>query len=315
MPRSESQTSSNKPKIIFLVGPTAVGKSEVSIYLARKIKGEIISCDSMQIYKGMDIITSKPYASVLKRTPHHLISVIPADKEYNVSRYRKDALKKVINILKRGRVPVLVGGTGLYMSILIDGIFEQSVQDDTFRKKMYALSAKNGSPYLHSRLKEIDPDSAKRIHPNDAKRIIRALEVYEATGKPISVLQKERRGLKDDFDVRVFCLNMQRDKLYKRIDERVDRMFRQGLVDEVKRLSRKRLSKTASCAIGIKELSGYLEGAYDLEEARRLMQRNSRRYAKRQLTWFRKDKRIKWINIKYEDRPQEIAARIWKILS
>ena len=201
------------------------------------------------------------------------------------------------------------------MSILIDGIFEQSVQDDTFRKKMYALSAKNGSPYLHSRLKEIDPDSAKRIHPNDAKRIIRALEVYEATGKPISVLQKERRGLKDDFDVRVFCLNMQRDKLYKRIDERVDRMFRQGLVDEVKRLSRKRLSKTASCAIGIKELSGYLEGAYDLEEARRLMQRNSRRYAKRHLTWFKKDKRIKWINIKDKDRPQEIAARIWKILS
>jgi tRNA dimethylallyltransferase len=302
------------PRIIFLVGPTAIGKSEIAALLAKKMKAEIISCDSMQVYKGMPIITSKPLASILKKIPHHLISVIPAKDEYNVSRYRKDAVKRLKDVIKRKNIPLFVGGTGLYMSILVDGIFEQDAQDDSIRKKLYGVARKKGSAYLYKELEKIDPLSAAKIHPNDAKRLIRALEVFKATGQPISALQKLRRGLKDEYSVKIFCLNMDRNKLYKRIDSRVDKMFELGLIKEVKRLLKIRLSKTASCAIGIKELKGYFDGVYDLEEAKRLMKRNTRHYAKRQLTWFRKDNRIEWINIKDNDKSKEVAGRLWKKL-
>jgi tRNA dimethylallyltransferase len=302
------------PRIIFLVGPTAIGKSEIAALLAKKMKAEIISCDSMQVYKGMPIIISKPLASILKKIPHHLISVIPAKDEYNVSRYRKDAVKRLKDVIKRKNIPLFVGGTGLYMSILVDGIFEQDAQDELIRKKLYEVMRKKGSAYLYKELEKIDPLSAAKIHPNDAKRLIRALEVFKATGQPISALQKLRRGLKDEYSVKIFCLNMDRNKLYKRIDSRVDKMFELGLIKEVKRLLKIRLSKTASCAIGIKELKGYFDGVYDLEEAKRLMKRNTRHYAKRQLTWFRKDNRIEWINIKDNDKSKEVAGRLWKKL-
>ena len=302
------------PRIIFLVGPTAIGKSEIAALLAKKMKAEIISCDSIQVYKGMPIITSKPLASILKKIPHHLISVIPAKDEYNVSRYRKDAVKRLKDVIKRKNIPLFVGGTGLYMSILVDGIFEQDAQDELIRKKLYEVMRKKGSAYLYKELEKIDPLSAAKIHPNDAKRLIRALEVFKATGQPISALQKLRRGLKDEYSVKIFCLNMDRNKLYKRIDSRVDKMFELGLIKEVKRLLKIRLSKTASCAIGIKELKGYFDGVYDLEEAKRLMKRNTRHYAKRQLTWFRKDNRIEWINIKDNDKSKEVAGRLWKKL-
>ena len=302
------------PRIIFLVGPTAIGKSEIAALLAKKMKAEIISCDSIQVYKGMPIITSKPPSSILKKAPHNLISVIPAAKEYNVSQYRKEALEKAKDIIKRKNIPFFVGGTGLYMSILVDGIFEQDAQDELIRKKLYEVMRKKGSAYLYKELEKIDPLSAAKIHPNDAKRLIRALEVFKATGQTISALQKLRRGLKDEYSVKIFCLNMDRNKLYKRIDSRVDKMFELGLIKEVKRLLKIRLSKTASCAIGIKELKGYFDGVYDLEEAKRLMKRNTRHYAKRQLTWFRKDNRIEWINIKDNDKSKEVAGRLWKKL-
>jgi len=304
----------SKAKIIFIVGPTAAGKTETAVFLAKKINAEIISADSMQIYKGMPILTSKPKMALRKKVKHYLIDFIPPSKEYNVSQYCKDALDKIDLILKKNKTPLFVGGTGLYLSMLIDGIFDEEKPSPSLRKRLYKLGESYGSSYLYKRLKRVDPQAASKIHPNDARRIVRALEVFEVTGKPISVLQKERVGLKDKFDLKIFCLNMKREELYSRIERRVDLMFKQGLVREVKNLFKKTLGRTAFCAIGIKELQGYLDGKYDLEEAKRLMQRNTRRYAKRQLSWFRNDRRITWINHSVRQTPEQVADKIWKKL-
>jgi tRNA dimethylallyltransferase len=303
-----------KEKIIFIVGPTAMGKTETAILLAKKMNAEIVSCDSMQLYKYMDIITSKPSRQLRKRVAHYLIDIVSPQETYDVSRYRKDAISKIKEILNKSKVPIFAGGTGLYMSILIDGIFKVKSKDKNIRARLYRQAAQFGSDYLYERLKHRDPQAACKIHPHDTKRIIRALEVYQITGQPISKLQRQRQGLWDKYDIRIFCLNTQRHKLYQRIDKRVDRMFRQGLVREVKKLLKKNLSRTAGCAIGIKELKGYFAGDYDLEEARRLIKRNTRLYAKRQLTWFRKDKRIRWFKVGAEEKSQSVANRILKEL-
>jgi tRNA dimethylallyltransferase len=269
----------------------------------------------MQVYKGMDIITSKPIGVVRKRVRHHLINIIPVNKEYNVSQYRKAALKKIKEVIKRDKTPLFVGGTGLYMSILVDGIFAAARENKSIRNRLYKQAQEYGKEYLYKRLQIVDPAAALKIHPNDTKRIIRALEVFKSTGKPISHLQKQRKGLDSEYDVKIICLNMDRKKLYERIDSRVEKMFADGLCNEVKKLLKLNLSKTASYAIGVKELKGYFDGLYDLEGAKRLIKRNTRLYAKRQLTWFRKDKRIKWVNIRGKRTPKELAERIWKELS
>ncbi len=302
-------------KIVFLAGPTAAGKTKVAVYLAKKLNAEIISCDSMQVYKGMDIITATPPACLRKQVPHHLIGIIPPVKEYNVSEYRKEALKRIKEVLSMSKVPLFVVGTGLYSTMLIDGIFDLVAKDKGIRNRLYKEARQSGRLCLYGRLKKIDPIAAAKIHPNDTKRIVRALEVFEATGRPISELQKHRSGLCDEYEVRIFCLNVQRDELYRRVEERVDKMFKNGLLGEVKKLARLKLSRTASYAIGIRELKGYLDGLYDLEEARRLIKHNTRLYAKRQLTWFRKDKRIHWINIKDREKSVSIANRIFRELN
>ncbi len=313
-PRTENRKAKAKDKIIFIVGPTAVGKSAVAVELARKARGEIISCDSMQVYKGMEIITSKPPGPLRKRIRHYLIGLIPPAKEFDVSRYRKEAIRIMNAIIKRGNLPVFCGGSGLYVTTLIDGIFKGEGQNPGLRKKFYRLLERYGRGYLYKKLERADRLAAEKIHPNDAKRIIRALEVFAATGRPISEWQKERKGLSGDYGIKIFCLNMERAGLYKKIDGRVDDMFKAGLLKEVRQALARKLSRTASCAIGINELKGYFQGKYDLEEARRLMKRNSRRYAKRQLTWFRKDKRIKWVNVGARDKPAQTARRILKSL-
>jgi tRNA dimethylallyltransferase len=304
-----------KNKIIFLTGPTAIGKSEIAVKLAKKIDPEIISCDSMQVYKGMEIISSQPAVGLTRVVPHHLLAIIPASREYNVSTYRCAALKEIKRIIGRGRVPLFVGGTGLYISVVIDGIFQVKAGGAALRQRLYRQAERCGSGFLYQRLKEVDPEAAGKIHPNDTRRIVRALEVFELTGKPISLLQKQRKGISDKYEVRIFCLNMPRQKLYRRIAGRVEKMFKQGLVAEVKQLLRRRLGKTAAAAIGIKELRGYFGGLYDLNEAKRQIIRNTCLYAKRQLTWFRKDKRIKWIEIGEDETPVEIADRISEIAS
>jgi len=304
-----------RPKIVFLVGPTAIGKTEIAIILAKKLNARIISCDSMQIYKGMDIITAKPSFNLRKRIPHYLIDIVSPTQDFNVSRYRKKALVFIEKILKNKNIPLFVGGTGLYVSCVIDGIFEMGVRNVRTRRELYKEAEDRGPEYLYGQLKKIDPGAAEKIHPHDIKRIVRALEVFRITGKPISFLQKQRKPLTALYDIKIFGLDTERKKLYHRIDSRVDEMFERGLLDEVRRLLKLKLSKTASFAIGIKELKGYFEGTYDLEEAKRIIKRNSRQYAKRQLTWFRKDKRIHWINIGGKEKPKEIADKIWKKLS
>jgi tRNA dimethylallyltransferase len=301
-----------KDLIVFIVGPTAVGKSAVALKLAKKINAEILSCDSMQVYKGMDILTSKPSRSARGRIKHHLIDILPVTKEYNVARYRNEALKIIRNIHGRGKVPLFVGGSGLYMSILIDGLFQIKAKDARVREKLYAQAQNLGSHYLHKKLTRIDPQSASGIHPNDTRRIVRALEVYLVSGNTLSELKKRRKGLDDDYKLKLFCLNEDRDRLYAKIDKRVDKMFRQGALNEARRLIRKKMSRTANLAIGLKEIRGYLDGAYDLDEAKRLLKRNTRLYAKRQLTWFRKDKRIDWLEVGVKDTASNIANKIFR---
>ena len=306
---------SNPQTVVFLLGPTAIGKSEVAVHLARKINAEIISCDSMQVYKGMDIVSSAPAKALLRQVAHHLLGVISPCKEYNVATYRREAMKKIRKIIKKGKVPLCVGGTGLYVSILIDGIFQAAPADEKIRSRLYRQAERLGSIYLYRKLKKVDPEAAEKIHPHDQRRIIRALEVFAATGKPISQLQKRRHGLGEEYELKIICLNMPRDKLYQRIDRRVEKMFRQGLVSEVKRLLRLKLSRTASQAIGIRELEGYFAGRYDLAVAKGLVKRHSRTFAKRQLTWFRRDQRINWLEVKAGEKPILTAERIWKRLS
>ncbi|MCM8800602.1 MAG: tRNA (adenosine(37)-N6)-dimethylallyltransferase MiaA [Candidatus Omnitrophica bacterium] len=304
-----------KPRIVFLVGPTAVGKSEVGVILAEKINAEIISCDSMQVYKEMDILTSKPNLALRRRVSHHLIDIVYPTKEYDVFQYRKMALKKIKEILKKNKTPLFVGGSGLYMSVVIDGIFQIKTKDSKVRAFLYQQAKDFGALYLYKRLKEIDPESASRIHPHDTKRIIRALEVFEITGKPISYLQKKRKGLDNKYEIKIFGLRMGKELLLKRIQKRVEQMFKLGLITEVKNLLKQPLSRTASCAIGLKEIKGYLEGLYDLEKTKELLTKNTYYYARKQMTWFRKDKRITWIDLKAKERPQEIAEKIWRELS
>jgi tRNA dimethylallyltransferase len=284
-----------KPRIFFLVGPTAAGKTEFSIRLARVINAEIICCDSMQVYKGMGILSSQPSSQELKKIRHHLVAEVRPEKEFNVAKYRRLALKNIKEILKRGKTPLFVGGSGLYMSVVIDGIFKVKTEDKKLRDRLYLKASRSGSGHLHEELLKIDPQAAAKIHPNDTKRIVRALEVFEVTGKPISALQATRQGLEDEYEIKIFGMGLPREKLDQRINQRVDMMFRKGLVKEVKKLIRLKLSKTSRYAIGISEIKGYLDGLYSLAQARELIKKNTRRYARRQMTWFRKDKRIKWV--------------------
>ena len=304
-----------KKKIIFLLGPTGIGKSAVAINLTKKINAEVISCDSMQVYRKMDILTSKVTSGQRKKVKHHLLGIIDPGQEYNVAKYRRDALLICDKLLSKGKTPLFVGGTGLYYSIIIDGLFPAVPQDKIIRARLEKQLKLKGAKYLYGRLLKVDGEAAGKIHPNDSRRIIRALEVYLKTGQRISRLQKNRIGLGREYEIKVFGLNSKRQLLYDMIDQRVDKMFNLGLINEVRRLLKYKLSQTAQCAIGIRELKGYFAGQYPLAEARRLMQRNSRHYAKRQLTWFRKDKRIHWINIDKAESPAQVALKLWKKLS
>jgi len=304
-----------KERLIFLVGPTAIGKTGISFELAKLINGEIVSCDSMQVYKGMDIGTSKPAGTLLTAIAHHMIGIIEPSDEFSVARFRKLAVEAIEDILKRDKAPLIVGGSGLYLKVLIDGIFEAPSADRELRARLKQESDEFGIGVLYKRLEGVDKESASRIHPNDLRRILRALEVYEKAKAPISQLKSNTVGLSGKYEIRIFGLNMERPGLYKKIDGRVDQMFKEGLVDEARRLTERELSLTASQALGYKEVFAFLRGECDIEEAKRLIKRNTRHYAKRQLTWFKRDKRIEWIALDEDFGSKEIAKGIWKKLS
>ena len=298
------------PSFIFIVGPTAVGKSEIALSVALRHQAEIVSCDAMQVYREVAIANDKPSARAMELVVHHLVGIIPVTEDFNAARFRQLALETIRDIQARGKTPLIVGGTGMYMTVLLDGIFEGTLADADLREELTQEIKARGGGFLHERLLGLDPQAAAKIHPNDPQRIIRALEVVLSTGQPLSQLQPKREGLWGKMPIKIFALNREREELYRRVESRVDQMFTKGLLEEVKHVSSLPLSTTARKIIGIPEVSGYLNGEYDIERAKYLMKLNTRHYVKRQLTWFRRDKRLTWIDIKSDDTSEGIVQKI-----
>lgn len=285
--------------LLIIVGPTAVGKTDVSLALAEELGAEIVCADSMQVYLGMDIGTAKPSGAERARVPHHMLDVADPKEEFSVGEYLRLADLAIEDIRARGKTPLVVGGTGLYVRALADGIFEGPAADWGLREELMARERDKGPGTLHAELKAADPEAAARIHPSDLRRIVRALEVYHAGGMPITGFQKAHRAQNSGRPVRIAGLRRGRPELYERIDERVDAMMDAGLLDEVKTL------RDAGCvrdmvsmqALGYKQLMAFLDGEYSLDEAVRLIKRDTRRYAKRQFTWFNADGRVRWVEL------------------
>lgn len=288
----------NKPKVIVICGPTASGKTALSIELAKKINGEIISCDSMQIYKDMNIGTAKVTSSEMQGIKHYLIDIISPDVRYSVAEYKRDAENAIYKILKKGKTPIVVGGTGLYVDSLIYGIEYQEIKfDEKYRNELEERAKKEGLESLYEEAKKIDECAIKKISPNDQKRILRILEIYHATGKNKTQQEAESRKNEVKYDYKVFAINMDRKKLYERINKRVDIMIENGLIEEVENLQKKyNCFPTAMQGLGYKEVVEYLENKINKTEMIEKIKQESRRYAKRQLTWFRKNKENIWID-------------------
>lgn len=285
-------------KIVVIAGPTASGKTELSLALAERLNGEIVSADSMQIYRGMDIGTAKPTLEERRGIAHHMLDVAEPGEDWSVSRYEQQAALCIDDILRRGRLPILCGGTGLYINAVISGAgFQASGADSGIRAALEKQWDEQGAAAMCARLRSVDPESADRLHPNDRRRIIRALEVYELTGETISEHNRRTRRQPARYDAVMLGLKTDpRDILYQRIDRRVGRMVEQGLLHEVETLWRRgALRGTAAQAIGYKELVDYFEGRLSLQSALDAICQKSRNYAKRQLTWFQADDRIHWI--------------------
>ena len=288
-----------KQKLIVIGGPTAVGKTELSIRLAKELNGEIISADSMQIYKYMDIGSAKITNEEMDGVRHHLIDVIEPDVPFSVADFKEHGDKAIKDILDRGKFPIIAGGTGLYInSLTCNMTFTEAEKDEEYRNYLEQLCEEKGNVYVHEMLKDIDPISYKEIHANNRKRVIRALEVYKLTGKPFSSYNAGEDFYKSDYDIYYYVLTMNRDKLYERINKRVDIMMEKGLLDECIKL--KEMGYTSNMqsmqGIGYKEILYYLEGAISLEDAINMIKQGSRNYAKRQLTWFRRDKRCVFLD-------------------
>lgn len=287
-------------RVIVIVGPTASGKTSLSIELAKRLNGEIVSADSMQIYKYMDIGTAKPTIEEMQGIKHYLIDEVLPSEEFNVVKFKELAEKYIDEIISKGKQPIVVGGTGLYISSLINNInFSETECDWELREKLQKEAEEYGVQYLHDKLKQVDIDAANNIHPNNIKRVIRALEVYYQTNKPISYHNEISRAVPPKYEFILVGLTMDRQYLYDRINKRVDVMLENGLIDEVKRLvdSGYAHSITSMQGIGYKEILAYLNGETTLEDAIEIIKRDSRRYAKRQLTWFKRIKEIKWFGI------------------
>ena len=285
--------------LVILTGPTAVGKTALSIKLASEIGGEIISADSMQVYRQMDIGSAKIKPEEMGGIPHHLIDILEPEEEFNVCLFEKLALEAMEQIYERGHIPVVVGGTGFYIQALLYQIdFTEEETDTAFRDKLWQLGEEKGNHYLHELLRKVDPKSAEEIHENNRKRVIRALEFYENSGKPISTHNKEQRQKTSAYNSCYFVLTDDRKKLYERIESRVDQMLSKGLVDEVRTLKERgcNASMVSMQGLGYKEILEYLDGRCSLLEAVEKIKKETRHFAKRQLTWFRREKDVIWID-------------------
>jgi tRNA dimethylallyltransferase len=287
---------SAKLKVVVICGPTGIGKTAVSGEIASRLKGEIISADSMQIYRYLDIGTAKPSQNERCRIPHHMIDIIDPDQPFDAALYAKTARELILHHFAPGTIPFVVGGTGLYIKALLYGLFRGQTSDPEIRKELKRLSKHHGTQYLYDQLCTADPTAARKIHPNDAYRIIRALEVHRLTGKTISQYHRQHGFSDHPFEVLKIGLNMERILLYDRINRRVDEMIAAGLAEEVQKLLNKGYSEDLKSmqSIGYRHMVEYIKGKISHEEAVRILKRDTRRYAKRQFTWFRADPEISW---------------------
>lgn len=302
-------TSENKPKIIVICGATAVGKTSAAIKLAKIFNGEIISADSRQIYRYMDIGTAKPTPEELAEIPHHLVDFIDPDQDFNAGQFAGMAHEIISDLIRKNRLPFIVGGTGLYIKALLNGLIEDNFSNVSVREKLKKEAEVYGKETIYGRLKAVDPETANRLHPNDIYRIIRALEIFEISGKPLSMLHNEHRFTKTQYHSLKLGLHLDRKILYKRIDHRVDIMTSDGLIEEVQEILKRGYSADLKSmkAIGYSHLTDYLKGKCTLNEAVDKLKRDTRRYSKRQMTWFRADRDITWTE------PSKINTMIFMI--
>ena len=286
-----------KIKLVIIQGPTASGKSELAVRLAERFSGEIINADSMQVYRGMDIGTAKPSPEMQNRIPHHLLDVVDPDQPFSAADFRREAERAILDIHSRGKKVFVVGGTGLYIKALTKGLVDSPGGDEKLRAELNVAARASGNQELYDRLVRVDPVTAGRLHPNDLVRIIRALEVYEMTGRPASEI-RERHGFGDseNFSCLKLGIDAERTELYRKIDERVDWMMLHGLTEEVRGLLAAGYSPRLKSmrSLGYRHICSYFGGEFSLEEAKELIKRDTRRYAKRQMTWFRRDDEINW---------------------
>ena len=303
----------NRSPVIFIVGPTGVGKTAVAMALAGLAApegAEIVACDAIQVYREVAIASDKPSADMRRQVRHHLLDVVSVQEEFNAARYRALAIAAIDDILARGKQPLVVGGSGMYMMVLLDGLFEEGEVAASCRATLEARDL----PGLYAELQRVDPQAAAKISLNDKKRIVRALEVFHATGVPMSVQQKKREGMWGKYNIRLIGLERPRVELYRRVEARVDAMFAAGLADEVKGLLDKPLSSTAARIIGVPEIKGALGGEYDLARAKYLIKLHTRHYVKRQMTWFRKDQRLQWLAAGVDESAGVTAQHIKEML-
>ena len=288
-----------KKPLIVLTGPTAAGKTHLSIALAKAVNGEIISADSMQVYKYMDIGSAKIRPEEMKGVPHYLVDVLEPEEEFHIVKFQQMAKAAMEEIYGKGKIPILVGGTGFYIQAVTRDIdFTEAKQEDAYRSELEALAEEKGAEYLHEMLQKADPASAESIHAHNVKRVIRALEFYHQNGTPISAHNEEQKAQESPYNLAYFVLNGPREILYDRIDRRVDQMLEEGLVKEVEKLKEMGCHRgmVSMQGLGYKEILACLEGEYPLEEAVRILKRDTRHFAKRQLTWFRREKDVIWVN-------------------
>ena len=307
-----------KQPLVVLTGPTAVGKTELSIRLAKTIGGEIISADSMQVYQEMDIGTAKIKPEEMKGVPHYLVDEFSPEEDFNVVKFKEYASRYMQEIYAKGKIPILVGGTGFYIQAVLNDIsFEKNEEDTSYREELEKLAKEKGASYLHEQLCKVDPESGKNIHANNVRRVIRALEFYKQTGMKISEHNEKERQKESPYNFAYFVLNHDRAVLYDRIDRRVDLMMEEGLLEEVKCLKNKgyRRELVSMQGLGYKEIYAYLDGEISLEEAVYILKRDTRHFAKRQLTWFKREKDVVWVDkskLKTEDALLEFCCSVLK---
>jgi tRNA dimethylallyltransferase len=285
-------------KVIVLAGPTCSGKTTLSVLMAEKLNTEIISADSRQFYKYLDIGTAKPGGEILKKVKHHFINVLEPDEYFNVSLFEKQGMNVIEDLLGKGKIPIVAGGSGLYIKALTEGIFDEADINEETRSELMMIKERTGIEGLYKELEKVDPESAAKMLPQNWKRVLRALEVYLTTGQPIWKFH-EKQAREVDVQFKMYGLNWKREVLYKNIEQRVDGMIDNGLIEEIKYILGKGYSKTVNSlnTVGYKEIISYLEGEISQDRAIELIKRNTRRYAKRQMTWFRKMEGMHWFDV------------------